>query len=140
MTLTLTPLTIAQKTILSSCSILGKEKIGGMESLGRALAEDLIAERSNPPWNNSAMDGFAVRNQDLPPDQAVSEPVRLVVIENVPAGYSASQTVGPGQAIRIMTGAPVPAGADTVVKIEDTEPTSESVKIFSHVKLQHFLQ
>ncbi len=135
MALTLTPLTNAQKTILSSCSILGKEKIGVMESLGRALAEDLIAERSNPPWNNSAMDGFAVRNQDLPPDQEVSEPVRLAVIENVPAGYSASQTVGPGQAIRIMTGAPVPAGADTVVKIEDTEPTSESVKIFSHVKL-----
>ncbi len=131
----LTPLTDAQRTVLETCSVLGREKVGVMESLGRASAEDLIAERANPPWNNSAMDGFAVRNADLPANQAVPEPVTLKVIEEVPAGRSATCSVGPGEAIRIMTGAPVPSGSDTVIKIEDTEPTETHVKIFSHVTL-----
>ena len=129
-----TPLVEAQHTVLEACSVLGKEKVGIIESLGRTLAEDLIAKRANPPWNNSAMDGFAVRNADLPTDHLVPEPVTLNVIEEVPAGRSATRSVGRGDAIRIMTGAPVPAGADTVIKIEDTEPTKTHVKIFSAVK------
>ena len=131
----LTPLTAAQHIVLAACSVLGKEKVGVMESLGRALAEDLIAERANPPWNSSAMDGFAVRNVDLPANRPVSEPVTLRVIEEVPAGHSAMCSVGQGEAIRVMTGAPVPLGADAVIKIEDTEPTETHVKIFSHAEL-----
>ncbi len=129
-----TSLVEAQRIILETCPVLGKEKVGILDSLGRTLAENLIAKRANPPWNNSAMDGFAVRNSDLPTDQADPEPVILNVIEEVPAGRSATRAVGHGEAIRIMTGAPVPSGADTVIKIEDTEPTKTHVKVFSHVK------
>ena len=131
----LTRLADAQQTTLSICPVLGTEKIGIMESLGRALAEDLIAERENPPWDNSAMDGFAVRNADLPANQLIPEPVVLKVIEVVPAGCVATRSVGSGEAIRIMTGAPIPLGADTVIKLEDTEPTDTNVKIFFHVEI-----
>jgi molybdopterin molybdotransferase len=76
------------------------------------------------------MDGFAVRSEDIEQEHAVGKAVTLKVIEDVPAGKMATKTVGPGQAIRIMTGAPVPKGADTVLKVEDTEHTPDSVTVF----------
>lgn len=109
---------------------LGLEKISILESLNRVLGEDIVAERDNPPWDNSAMDGFAVRADDIKQAHAIGKPVTLTVIEDVPAGKMPSRPVGPGQAIRIMTGAPVPQGADTVIKVEDTEHTPDSVRIF----------
>lgn len=126
----LTPLQEAQKIVLESAHPLGLEKIGLLEVLGRVLGEDIIAQRDNPPWDNSAMDGFAVRYDDIKLEQAIGKPVTLKVIEDVPAGKTATKTVGPGQAIRIMTGAPVPKGADTVIKVEDTEHTPDSVTVF----------
>lgn len=126
----LTPLEEAQKIVLEAAQPLGLEKIGLLDVLGRVLGEDVIAQRDNPPWDNSAMDGFAVRYDDIKQEQAIGKPVTLKVIEDVPAGKMPTKTVGPGQAIRIMTGAPVPKGADTVVKLEDTEHTPDSVTIF----------
>ncbi|MGH7260091.1 MAG: molybdopterin molybdotransferase MoeA [Nitrospiraceae bacterium] len=126
----LTSLQEAQKIVLDAAHPLGLEKIGLLEVLGRVLGEDIIAERDNPPWDNSAMDGFAVRHEDIKQEHAISKAVTLTVIEDVPAGKMATKTVGPGQAIRIMTGAPVPKGADTVLKVEDTEQTPDSVKVF----------
>ncbi|MBI3604336.1 MAG: molybdopterin molybdenumtransferase MoeA, partial [Nitrospirae bacterium] len=64
----LTPLQDAQKTVLAATPVLGLEKIGLLEALGRVLGEDLIASRDNPPWDNSAMDGFAVRWEDIKQD------------------------------------------------------------------------
>ena len=78
--------------------------------MGRVLGEDIIAPRDNPPWNNSAMDGFAVRWEDIKQDFAITKIPELKVIEDVPAGQMAQKSVGPGEAIRIMTGAPMPTG------------------------------
>ena len=126
----LTPLTEAQQVVLDATPILGLEKIPILDVLGRILGEDIVAERDNPPWDNSAMDGFAVRWEDIKQEHAIQKPVTLSIIEDVPAGKMPSETVGPGQAIRIMTGAPLPKGADTVLKVEDTEPSPESVRVF----------
>jgi molybdopterin molybdotransferase len=126
----LTLLEEAQRVVLDSTPVLGLEKIPLLDALGRVLGEDIIAERDNPPWDNSAMDGFAVRWQDIKQDHAIQKPVTLQVVEDVPAGKMPSKTVGPGQAIRIMTGAPIPQGADTVLKVEDTEDTPDSVRVF----------
>jgi molybdopterin molybdotransferase len=76
------------------------------------------------------MDGFAVRWEDIRQEHAIQKPVTLTVIEDVPAGKMPTKTVGPGQAIRIMTGAPIPKGADTVLKVEDTEPGHDQVRVF----------
>src|SRR5215472_6900936 len=119
----LTPLSEAQKVVLEATPVLGLEKIPILDALGRVLGEDIVAERDNPPWDNSAMDGFAVRWEDIRQEHAIQKPVTLSIIEDVPAVES-------GQAIRIMTGAPIPKGADTVLKVEDTEHTLESVRVF----------
>jgi molybdopterin molybdotransferase len=126
----LTRLEDALKVILTTVPVLGIEKISLLDALGRVLAEDIIADRDNPPWNNSAMDGFAVRYEDIKQDHAITTPTVLKVIEEVPAGRFPIKAVGKGEAIRIMTGAPIPQGADTVLKVEDTEPTATSVKVF----------
>lgn len=86
------------------------------EGFGRALAEDLAARYPVPPFDNSAMDGFAVRAED-----AQDVPARLAVVADIPAGVAAEVTIGPGESARIMTGAPLPAGADTVVPVEQTD-------------------
>ena len=126
----LTPLHEAQRVVLESTPVLGLEKVSILDALGRTLGEDIMAERDNPPWDNSAMDGFAVRWEDIKQEHPVQKPVTLAVIEDVPAGRMPSKTVGAGEAIRIMTGAPIPQGADTVLKVDDTEPSADSVRVF----------
>jgi len=130
----LTLLHEAQKTVFEATKTLGLEKVSLLDAFGRVLGEDIIAARDNPPWDNSAMDGFAVRWEDIKQEHAITKPVALKVVEDVPAGTVATKTVGPGQAIRIMTGAPIPKGADTVVKVEETEPSKDTVKIFKEVE------
>ncbi|WP_447972973.1 molybdopterin molybdotransferase MoeA [Nitrospira sp. Kam-Ns4a] len=130
----LTRLEVAQRIVLDAAQPLGLEKVSLLEAFGRVLGEDILAARDNPPWDNSAMDGFAVRWEDIRHEHAIARPVELEVIEEVPAGRVATKTVGPGQAIRIMTGAPIPKGADTVIKVEDTESTKDRVRIFKPVE------
>ena len=86
------------------------------EALDAVLAEDVTSPLDLPPWDNSAMDGYAVRSAD------VTGPVELEVIESVAAGQFPRKPVGPGQATRIFTGAPLPEGTDGVIRQEDTEP------------------
>lgn len=126
----LTSLTQAQRIVLDAATTLGCEKVGLLDALGRVLGEDIVAPRDNPPWNNSAMDGFAVRWQDIRKEHEITKPAELTIVEDVPAGQVATKSVGPGEAIRIMTGAPVPDGSDTVVRVEFTEPSDTSVRIF----------
>ena len=126
----LTLLRDAQKIALDATTTLGCEKVGLLDALGRVLGEDIIAPRDNPPWNNSAMDGFAVRWEDIKKDHEITRPAELKIIEDIQAGQVATKIVGSGEAIRIMTGAPVPDGADTVVRVEYTEPSETSVRIF----------
>ncbi len=110
----------ARDRILSEVSALPAESCALSSLLGRILAQDIISSFDIPPRDNSAMDGFAVRCQDIAA-ASPRNPVRLEVIEDVPAGRVSAKSVGRGQAIRIMTGAPIPEGADCVVPVENTE-------------------
>lgn len=104
------------------------EEVALLDALGRVLATPAIAPYTLPQWDNSAMDGYAVRASDI--EAATTErPVILPVLETVAAGAFASRSVGAGEAIRIMTGAPIPDGADTVVRVEDTDGGTERVSI-----------
>jgi Molybdopterin biosynthesis enzyme len=82
----LTQLHEAQQIVLKATPTLGLEKISILDALGRVLGEDIVAERDNPPWDNSAMDGFAVRWVDIRQEHAIQKPVTLAVIEDVAAG------------------------------------------------------
>ena len=109
----------ALEKILSHIQPLGFEKVSLLESLGRVIGEDIYASRDIPPLDNSAMDGYAVRCEDI--QQASQDrPARLEIVEDLPAGSVSKRTLAKGEAIRIMTGAPIPRGADTVVQVEDT--------------------
>ena len=124
----------ALETILSHIQPLGFEKVSLLEAQGRVIAEDIYASRDIPPLDNSAMDGYAVRSEDI--QQASSgHSVRLEIIEDLPAGSVSRKTVGKGEAIRIMTGAPIPRGADTVVQVEDTAKEDRYTQIFRAVPL-----
>lgn len=105
--------------ILSHIRPLEAERVPILEALGRVLAEEIISDIDIPPFDNSAMDGYAVRAADVV-SAAPDSPVRLAVVGNVAAGYVAAARVEPGTAIRIMTGAPLPEGSDAVVPYEDT--------------------
>jgi molybdopterin molybdotransferase len=106
--------------ILSHVHALEPERVPILEALGRVLAEEIISDIDIPPFDNSAMDGYAVRSQDVATATPAS-PVRLAVVDAVAAGYVADRDVQPGTGIRIMTGAPLPDGADAVVPVEDTD-------------------
>jgi molybdopterin molybdotransferase len=103
---------------------LPPEQIALADGLGRVLAEDIAARRSQPPFAVSAMDGYAVRADDLS-----RIPVELRIVAEVPAGAGFGGHVGPGEAARIFTGAPMPAGTDTVVIQEDTERHDQFVRV-----------
>jgi molybdopterin molybdotransferase len=90
------------------------------EAYGRVLAEDIHATNDSPPFANSSMDGFALRAEDVSA-ASTQAPVRLRVVADIPAGYTSSVTLHARQAARIMTGAPLPAGADAVIPVEDTD-------------------
>jgi molybdopterin molybdotransferase len=106
----------ARQYVLDRCAPLPVQRVPIGEATWMVLAESVVAGEDVPPFANSAVDGYAVRSADV--RQA---PVELDVIDEVAAGAASAMTVGPGQAIRIMTGAPMPAGADASVMVEDTE-------------------
>jgi len=114
----------AQQRLIALVAPLGAEQVALPDALGRVLAEDVVARRTQPPWPVSAMDGYAVRAADV-----AKIPARLRVIGAVPAGQAYSGTVKPGEAVRIFTGAPVPEGADCIVIQEDTERQGDVVEV-----------
>ncbi len=99
------------------------------DALDSVLAQDVASPIDLPAWINSAMDGYAVRAADIRGARR-DAPVRLQVIETIPAGHFPVRPIGPGQASRIFTGAPLPDGADTVVRQEDTDEGNEAVSLF----------
>ncbi len=123
----------ALKAILDHATLLAPVTMALDEAAGLVLAENVIAHGNVPPFSNSAMDGFAVLAADI---QQASEviPVHLHILEDVPAGSVATQPVRPGTAIRIMTGAPLPDGADTVVHVEVTRVEGDDVLILVALK------
>jgi molybdopterin molybdotransferase len=116
----------ALEQILGAIAELGAERVGLLEAVGRVIAEDVRSLRDVPGYANSAMDGYAVRHADIG-----RPPVRLRVVGTSAAGGDSIPSVGPGEAAKIMTGAPIPAGADTVVRVEDTRLEGEAVIIQS---------
>jgi molybdopterin molybdotransferase len=117
----------AQRTILEQISPLETEKVSLFQGLNRVTPEDHIAQWDIPPADNSAMDGFAFARAALNGN-------RLKVIGFLPAGEVRTVPVPPGEAVKIMTGAPVPAGCDTVVPIEDVEKDGEWIRLTSKVE------
>jgi molybdopterin molybdotransferase len=115
----LTP-TEAARLILQHVAALPAERRALREALDLVLAEDVASPIDLPAWDNSAMDGYAARAADVE-GASPARKVSLAVIESVAAGQFPARLIGPGQATRIFTGAPLPGGADTVIRQEDTE-------------------
>ncbi len=119
----------ARTRVLAEALPLPVETRAITDALGLVLAEDIVAQHDVPPFDNSAMDGFALRAADTV-DAGPDNPVTLAVIETLAAGHVADHSLEPGKAIKIMTGAPIPIGADAVVQSEHVEEADGSVKIF----------
>jgi len=115
----------AIELILAEIKTLGVETVDISDSAGRVLAEDIIAGRGNPPWDNSAMDGYALQSADVA-EASEESPVTLKVLYDLPAGGVPAGPIGPGEAVRIMTGAPTPEGADAVVMVERTRKAGDN--------------
>lgn len=114
----------ARGRVLSQIKPLLPVELATLKTLGLATAERIISPEDNPPFANSAVDGFAVRSLDTK-DASKENPARFTVVANRPAGRLDATRIQPGQATRIMTGASIPDGADAVVMIEDTDAWDE---------------
>jgi molybdopterin molybdotransferase len=128
----------ARAMILRALRPKGGETVAFTEALGRVLAVDVRAETAVPPFEQSAMDGFAVRavdTQEARPDH----PVSLRVLGTLGAGRLSPWTLSPGTAVRIMTGAPLPEGADAVIRREDTEFSAETVTLFQPARPRQYI-
>ncbi|MBU2603813.1 MAG: molybdopterin molybdotransferase MoeA [Actinobacteria bacterium] len=121
----------ARRLVLAEAAALQPEELAVAETLGRVLARDVVAPHAIPPFDNSAMDGFAVRAADT--TGAGEKPIRLRISETVPAGHVARLELNAGEAVKIMTGAPMPRGADAVVEVESTEADGDHVLICRQV-------
>ncbi len=124
---------VARQQMLDTIPVLPTEKRGILNCAGYVLAEALHATENIPPFDNSAMDGFAVRSADVK-DASKENPAILSVVETIAAGYAPEKHVSSRQAARIMTGAMMPDRADAVVMQEVTELVGDNVKIFESVE------
>jgi molybdopterin molybdotransferase len=122
------PVAEAVARILADVPRAAVERVALREALGRVLATPISSPITIPAWDNSAMDGYAVRSADVEAATAAA-PVTLPVLETIAAGAFPSQPLRPRTAMRIMTGAPLPEGADTVVRVEDTDAGTAHVTI-----------
>ncbi len=116
----------AQQKVLEEIPVLGRERIHVVDALGRVLAQNVAAIRDVPSTDNSAMDGYSCRHEDVAGAEP-GNPVTLKVIGDSPAGRPFEGEVRPGEAVRIMTGGVIPLKADTVVMVEDTRLNGDQV-------------
>jgi molybdopterin molybdotransferase len=122
----LLPVADAERLIGESVTpVSGSEKVPLREAVGRVVAADIVAPFHLPPFDNSAVDGYAVRPEDLDGERER----RLVVIDRVAAGHAGTRQLKPGEAVRIFTGAPIPPGADTVFMQEDCRLDGDHVVV-----------
>jgi molybdenum cofactor synthesis domain-containing protein len=122
------PLADVQAEILGAVAPLEATAVSLRDALGLVTARDVVAAEAVPPFANTAMDGYAVRAGDTT-GAGPEAPVRLAVVGELPAGRAPTRAVGSGEAIRIMTGAPMPGGADAVVMVEYTERDGDAVRV-----------
>ncbi len=113
---------------LASVDPLEAEAVDLEAALGRVLAEEVISPIHQPPWDNSAMDGYAVHGSDVS-GATPGAPIRLRVVDRIPAGGFPSRPVGRGEAAKIMTGAPIPENIDSVVRVEHTDAGDDVVEV-----------
>jgi molybdopterin molybdotransferase len=118
---------VASERILARIQPLGAESVALAGASGRVLADKIVAATTSPPWDNSSMDGYAVRSEDF--KHSSNAYPTLDVVAKIAAGSFAPRELRTGEAMRIMTGAPIPAGADSVIRIEDTDRGAEHVSI-----------
>jgi molybdopterin molybdotransferase len=114
----------ALRTVVDTAQPLGLERVALVDACGRVAAEDVVSSRAVPAAANSAMDGFAVRAEDVAAPRA-----RLRIVGSVPAGSVRAEALAPGTTVKIFTGSVVPPGADAVVRVEDTETAGDDVVV-----------
>jgi len=139
----------AKRLLLDSFSPVKIERVALTQCTGRILAEDVFSGVDLPLFDNSSMDGYAIRAEDVT-TATPGNPITLKVIADVPAGQVSSVCLDPGQAIRIMTGAPLPEGANAVVPIEDTDSNQgegqpdiavpDQIKVFKSIKQGDYIR
>jgi molybdopterin molybdotransferase len=129
----------ALERVLAGVPVLAAESVPLEEALGRVLAQPVVARREVPPWDNSSMDGYALRAADTR-SAGEDHPVTLVVVGEVVAGMVAPAELGPGQAYRILTGAPLPAGSDAVVPQEEVRREGTQVVLRRPVERGAFVR
>ncbi|HEV2551492.1 MAG TPA: gephyrin-like molybdotransferase Glp [Stellaceae bacterium] len=125
----------ARRRLLAPLKPLGAEQVGLADAMGRVLAEDVAARRTQPPFAVSAMDGYALRAADV-----ARVPARLRVVGSVPAGQAYPHALNAGEAVRIFTGAPLPQAADAVVIQEDTSREGEIVIVNERAPVGHYVR
>jgi len=139
--MSLLSVTEAKERILSKFSQMDSEIIDLESTLGRILAEDILATDDLPHFDNSSMDGFAIRSEDTA-KAANDSPLPLRVVADIPAGTTPKVSISPGEAARIMTGAQMPKGANAVIPVEDTDfndrspgtPAPQTVNILKGIR------
>ncbi len=125
----------ALSRLLAPLGALPREQLSIAEGVGRILAEDLTAWRTQPPFAVSAMDGYAVRAADV-----TSVPATLKIVAEIPAGAGFGGTLGPDEAARIFTGAPLPSSADAIVIQEDTERDGSRVRVLEGAPVGRYVR
>lgn len=118
----------AIRIVMENTQVIDTTSVDLMDALGHTLSDDIRADINMPPFDKATMDGYALQGHDIA-SASGKTPVVLQVIEEIPAGTVPQKGVGSGQASRIMTGAPVPEGADTVIMVEDTESVDDGQKV-----------
>ena len=129
----------ALQIVLENVAALGVERVPILESLGRVLGESISSSRDIPGFDNSAMDGYAVRAADVAGASEAS-PVKLAVVETVGAGQMPSRRVSAGQTVRTMTGAPVAEGADAIIPVERTRGSGDLVEFLASADKGAFIR
>ncbi|MGC2442118.1 gephyrin-like molybdotransferase Glp, partial [Candidatus Binatus sp.] len=129
----------ALQIVLENVAALGVERVPILEALGRVLGESISSSRDIPGFDNSAMDGYAVRAADVAGASEAS-PIKLAVVETVGAGQMPSRRVGAGQAVRTMTGAPVAEGADAIIPVERTRGSGDLVEFLASADKGAFIR
>src|SRR5277367_4624143 len=129
----------ALQIVLENVAPLGVERIPILDAFGRVLAEDIRSSRDIPGFDNSAMDGYAVRAADVARASEAS-PVKLKVVETVGAGQMPTRRVGAGETVRTMTGAPIAEGADAVIPVERTRGAGDVVEFLVTVEKGAFVR
>jgi molybdopterin molybdotransferase len=129
----------ALQIVLENVAPLGVERTPILAALGRVLAEEIRSPRDIPGFDNSAMDGYAVRAADVI-EASEANPVKLAVIETVGAGQTPTRRLAAGEAIRTMTGAPIAEGADTIIQVERTRASGDVVEILAAPPSRAFIR